>query len=257
MVKSGKRKWHLKRNVHLYMIRLVAVHYHHELHVFDNCVSKHTFSINLTYHVTNIFQYHWGVRNSLIQYIMASLWVGPSGPFYWHGLTLIPAWISNHIYHDMWGDNTYPFSKFNSTGHVFIYTGSRFSNGFSIAIQIRWKFCFTLISILIQWSLQNFVYGTTAVLSWHVQKFVAVWSPTTELQLGEVSIEFEHWQMVPFLSYIYDCNRSHFPDWHFGASENDMYMVMLLLERICLFRAKFFEGCVNKRIPGSRCSHRL
>ena len=70
-------------------------------------------------------------------------------------------------------------------------TGPRFTNGFSIAIQIRWKFRFTLISILIQWSLQNFVHGTTAVLSWHVQTFVAIWWPATELQQGEVSIEFE------------------------------------------------------------------
>ena len=53
-------------------------------------------------------------------------------------------------------------------------TGPRFTNSFSIAIQIRWKFRFTLISILIQWSLQNFVHDTTAVLSWHVQKCVAI-----------------------------------------------------------------------------------
>ena len=66
-----------------------------------------------------------------------------------------------------------------------------FHNDFSIAIQIRWKFRFTLISILIQWSLQNFVHGTTAVLSWHVQKIVAIWWPATELQQDEVSIEFE------------------------------------------------------------------
>ena len=52
--------------------------------------------------------------------------------------------------------------------------GPRLTNGFSIAIQIRWKFRYTLISILIQWSLQYFVHGTTAVLSWHVQKFVAI-----------------------------------------------------------------------------------
>ena len=69
--------------------------------------------------------------------------------------------------------------------------GPRFTNGFSIAIQIRWKFRITLISILIQLSLQNFVHGTTAVLSWHVQKFVAIWWPATELWQGEVSIEFE------------------------------------------------------------------
>ena len=72
-----------------------------------------------------------------------------------------------------------------------VKSGPRFTNGFSIAIQIRWKFRFTLISILIQWSLQNFVHGTTAVLSWHVQKFVAIWWSATELQQGEVSIEFE------------------------------------------------------------------
>ena len=48
------------------------------------------------------------------------------------------------------------------------HPGARFTNGFSITIKIRWKFCFTLTPILTQWSLQNFVHGTTAVLSWHV-----------------------------------------------------------------------------------------
>ena len=38
--------------------------------------------------------------------------------------------------------------------------GPRFTNGFSIAIQIRWKFRFTFISILIHWSLQIF-------FTWH------------------------------------------------------------------------------------------
>ena len=32
---------------------------------------------------------------------------------------------------------------------------------------------------------------TTTVQSWHVQNFVAIWWPATELQQGEVSIEFE------------------------------------------------------------------
>ena len=71
------------------------------------------------------------------------------------------------------------------------YAGPRSTNVFSIAIQIQWKLHFALISIPIQWSLQNFVHGTTAVLSWHVQKFVVMWWPVTELQQGEVSIKFE------------------------------------------------------------------
>ena len=69
--------------------------------------------------------------------------------------------------------------------------GAHFTNVFSISIQIRWKFRFILTSILIKWSLQNFVHGTTAVLSWHVQKFVVISRPATELWQGEVSIEFE------------------------------------------------------------------
>ena len=31
----------------------------------------------------------------------------------------------------------------------------------------------------------------TVMLSWHVQKFVVIWQPAMELQLSEVSIEFE------------------------------------------------------------------
>ena len=41
--------------------------------------------------------------------------------------------------------------------------GARFTNSFSIA----------------------------AVLSWHAQKFVAIWWPATELHQGEISIEIE------------------------------------------------------------------
>ena len=35
------------------------------------------------------------------------------GPFYWHGFTLIPAWISNHTPSKMWDEITYPFPNFN------------------------------------------------------------------------------------------------------------------------------------------------
>ena len=35
------------------------------------------------------------------------------GPFYYHGLILIPAWISNHIHYKVWDEITYPFLNFN------------------------------------------------------------------------------------------------------------------------------------------------
>ena len=37
-----------------------------------------------------------------------------TGPFYWHKLTLIPAWISNCMASKVWDEITYPFSNFNS-----------------------------------------------------------------------------------------------------------------------------------------------
>ena len=39
----------------------------------------------------------------------------PWAPSYWYVLSLIPAWISDHIAGKMWDENTYPFSKFNGT----------------------------------------------------------------------------------------------------------------------------------------------
>ena len=35
--------------------------------------------------------------------------------FYWHGLTLNPAWISNHTPCKVWDEITYPFLNFNGT----------------------------------------------------------------------------------------------------------------------------------------------
>ena len=35
------------------------------------------------------------------------------GPFYLHGLTLIPAWIINHMPGKVWDEITYPFINFN------------------------------------------------------------------------------------------------------------------------------------------------
>ena len=66
----------------------------------------------------------------------------------------------------------YAINLMDEIGNPLSQPGPRFTNSFSIAIEIRWKFLLTLISILTQWSLQFFVHGKPAVLSWHVQKFV-------------------------------------------------------------------------------------
>ena len=36
-----------------------------------------------------------------------------SDPLYQHGLTLIPAWISNYTHYNVWDEITYPFLNFN------------------------------------------------------------------------------------------------------------------------------------------------
>ena len=41
------------------------------------------------------------------------IFVNTRCPFYLHGLTLTPAWISYHIHHKMWNEITYPFPNFN------------------------------------------------------------------------------------------------------------------------------------------------
>ena len=68
--------------------------------------------------------------------------------------------------------------------------GARFTNNFSITMQMWWKFHFALIQIIIKWSLQYLVHGTTAGLLWHVPNFVAIWSSVIELELNEISIKF-------------------------------------------------------------------
>ena len=48
---------------------------------------------------------------------------GPRGHAYWYGLTVIPAWISNNTYHEMWDEITYPFSNFNGAAVEFLLLG--------------------------------------------------------------------------------------------------------------------------------------
>ena len=51
------------------------------------------------------------------------------------------------------------------------------------------EFHFALVLILIEWLLPNFAHAMTAVLSWHVQNFVAVILLWMEVQQNKISIE--------------------------------------------------------------------
>ena len=51
--------------------------------------------------------------NIMARYLAHVPRIAPSGPFYWHDLTLIPAWINNHTSSKKWDEITYPFLNFN------------------------------------------------------------------------------------------------------------------------------------------------
>ena len=52
---------------------------------------------------------------AIIVLVWWNLWTNNAncGTFYEHGLTLIPAWISNHMIGNVWGPIAYPFLNFN------------------------------------------------------------------------------------------------------------------------------------------------
>ena len=64
---------------------------------------------------------HGEVRDSYLAWVRpvdftshAFLQVGGEarGPFYLHGLALIPAWVNNYIHYNVWDEITYPFPNF-------------------------------------------------------------------------------------------------------------------------------------------------
>ena len=97
-------------------------------------------------------------------------------------------------------------------------TGPHFIDNFPITIQNPWKFHFALIWILMNRSLQNFAHATTAltaVLLWHVQKFVVISQPVIWLHQCDYSTECElgwndhHSGMSPHTKWLAFCR------WHF------------------------------------------
>ena len=59
--------------------------------------------------------------------------------------------------------------------------GDTFTNDLLIVIQIRAKFHFTLVWVLMYWSQPNFAHDTITVLWWHVQHYVVTYLTGTEL----------------------------------------------------------------------------
>ena len=77
----------------------------------------------------NLFRYGISIRNigwssdhlifvmgTPTDMMVLSYWNGPQGALLltWINLTLIPAWISNHMPSELWGEITYPFPNFNT-----------------------------------------------------------------------------------------------------------------------------------------------
>ena len=68
-----------------------------------------------------------------------------------------------------------------------LVVGANLTNDFSPSIEIRWTVRFALIQIRIKWS-KPCSHSATAVLSWHVQRFVMICSARKELHQNEFSL---------------------------------------------------------------------
>ena len=77
-----------------------------------------------------------------------------------------------------------PICQCYPTYYTYIHTATvdHFTNDFSIQIQIQLKFLLALIVIMMNLSLQILAHAMTAVLSWHVLKFVAILQAGMKLQ---------------------------------------------------------------------------
>ena len=54
-----------------------------------------------------------GRDKSVILYVYCKLTAALQGPLYYHGLTSIPAWMSNYMPGKVWDEIIYPFLNFN------------------------------------------------------------------------------------------------------------------------------------------------
>ena len=85
-----------------------------------SCSARHKVSVKMSTlrDSNNSWRRQWGIMvcsdwktNIVIIRIVPP--VTTRGPFFWHGLTLIPAWIRNHKPSKVWDEITNPFPNFN------------------------------------------------------------------------------------------------------------------------------------------------
>ena len=107
------------------------------------------FVFGLNFHLVCILK---GQRSALVQVMT---WLGTG-----YKQSLSQRWPSSVVWKIQW---TLYYQWLEEVGY-----------DFSIAIQIQWKFHSALTQAVVKWSLWKFAYGTTAVLSWHVQNFVVI-----------------------------------------------------------------------------------
>ena len=94
-------------------------------------------------------------------------------------------------------------SQMNNAIHL---PGACFIEDFSIVIHIWWKICLAVVLFVVIRSLQNFAHAMTAVLSWHVQNFVAITLLVFEWNQNEIFIKFELKHKNSSVKWT--------PDWH-------------------------------------------
>ena len=83
-------------------------------HIIGECICEldccHYFCVsNISSHQWNVyFPWQFTVCRVLL-WLITGAW----DTFYWHDITLIPAWISNYIHYKIWDEFIYPFPNFN------------------------------------------------------------------------------------------------------------------------------------------------
>ena len=113
---------------------------------------------------------HGITRPQWVNTVMVTSW----DPFYWRGLTLIPAWISNYICYKVWDEMTFQFLNINCatvdvwqwicnfiqhfTGHMVSYPCWDFSQSVLVKQAPGCLCCYYLIYCKVTWHL--------AALSW-------------------------------------------------------------------------------------------